>query len=63
MIGDTALFDAQVIDAVQIPLLPFRTPVILQSVALDREDFMRTHEMPRRVYVPVSYTHLMTSTI
>ena len=49
--GDAALFDARVIDAVQIPLLPFRTPVILQCVALDREDLMRTHEMPRRVYV------------
>ena len=49
--GDAALFDARVIDAVQIPLLPFCTPVILQCVALDREDLMRTHEMPRRVYV------------
>ena len=49
--GDAALSDARVIDAVQIPLLPFRTPVILQCVALDREDLMRTHEMPRRVYV------------
>ena len=45
------IFDARVIDAVQIPLLPFCTPVILQCVALDREAFMRTHEMPRRVYV------------
>ena len=49
--GDGALFDAGVTDAVQIPFLPLLAPIVLQRVALDGEDIVGTHEMPRRVKI------------
>ena len=49
--GDGALFDAGVTDAVQIPFLPLLAPIVLQCVALDGENLMWTHELPRRVKI------------
>ena len=49
--GDGTLFDAGVTDAVQIPFLPLLAPIVLQRVALDGEDIVGTHEMPRRVKI------------
>ena len=44
-----ALGNARVVYAVRIPLFPFVPVIVLQRIALDGQNLVRTHQVPRRV--------------